>query len=220
MLKNACPLEKDLKDHTPTAKAKKKKRRSSSSSRSASSEKPRKKHRSSRATSSKDRKKETMNKIRRNSSRRSLPASSDKSEEEEADTDEIEAVPLPLKMPKKAAPSSSSPAAAQPNRKNKGRQFDANVQSMLKTYCKDGDEIDPPKYDDQESIDTFTEEMCTVMKKYKVTVSEINQVLASNSIPLAKGGKNLTKQQKIEAILMHNVEPVKKVKKTNDEDDE
>ena len=210
---------KDSKDHTPTVKAKKKRRRSSSSSRSASSEKPKKKHRSSKATSSKDKKKESTNKSRRNSSRKSLAASSDKSEEE--DSDEIAAVvPLPLKIPRKAAPSSAAPAASQSNRKTKGRQFDANVQSMMKTYCKAGDEIDLPKYEDQDSIDTFTEEMCAVMKKYKVTVAEINQVLASNSIPLAKGGKTLTKQQKIEAILMHNVEPVKKVKKNNDEDDE
>jgi hypothetical protein len=211
---------KDLKDHTPTEKAKKKKRRSSSPGRSASSEKPKKKHRSSKATSSKDKKKESTNKSRRNSSRRSSAISSEKSEEEDSEGI-ASVVPLPLKIPKKATPSqSAAPAAKQSNRKLRARQFDANVQSMIKTYCKAGDDIDPPQYEDQDSIDTFTEEMCSVMKKYKVTVAEINQVLASNTIPLAKGGKTLTKQQKIEAILMHNVEPVKKVKKGNDDDDE
>ena len=209
---------KDSKDHTPTTKAKKKRRRSSSSSRSTSSEKPKKKHRSSKATSSKDKKKSPTKKARRHSSSKTVAASSDNPEDEESD--EVGATPLPLKIPKRAAPSSAAAATSQSNRKSRGRQFDLNVQSMVKTYCKAGDEIDIPKLDDQEAIDTFTEEMCTIMKKYKVTVAEINQVLASNTIPLAKGGKTLTKQQKIEAILMHNVEPLKKANKTNEGSDE
>ena len=209
---------KDSKDHTPTIKAKKKRRRSSSSSRSTSSEKPKKKHRSSKAASSKDKKKEPTKKARRHSSSKTVAASSDNPEDEESD--EVASTPLPLKIPKRAAPSSAAAATSQSNRKSRGRQFDLNVQSMVKTYCKAGDEIDIPKLDDQEAIDTFTEEMCTIMKKYKVTVAEINQVLASNTIPLAKGGKTLTKQQKIEAILMHNVEPLKKANKTNEGSDE
>jgi hypothetical protein len=68
-------------------------------------------------------------------------------------------------------------------------QFDANVQTMIKTYCKKRDDIELPTYHDQDSIDTFTQEIAEVMKKYKVTVVEINQVLSSNSIPLARGGK-------------------------------
>ena len=157
-------------------------------------------------------------KARRHSSSKTVAASSDNPEDEESD--EVAATPLPLKIPKRAAPSSAAAATSQSNRKSRGRQFDLNVQSMVKTYCKAGDEIDIPKLDDQEAIDTFTEEMCTIMKKYKVTVAEINQVLASNTIPLAKGGKTLTKQQKIEAILMHNVEPLKKANKTNEGSDE
>ena len=209
---------KDSKDHTPSTKAKKKRQRSSSSSISVSSEKPKKKkHRSSKAATPKDKKRSPTNKARRHSSRKTAAASSDNPEEEESD--EVGATPLPLKIPKRAAASSASPPTSQSNRKARSRQFDANVQSMVKTYCKSGDEIDIPKLDDQEAIDTFTEEMCAIMKKYKVTVLEINQVLASNKIPLAKEGKNMTKQQKIEAILMHNVEPDKKNKPNEGSDD-
>ena len=98
-------------------------------------------------------------------------------------------------------------------------QFDANVQTMIKTYCKKGDDIELPTYRDQDSIDTFTQEIAEVMKKYKVTVLELNQVLSSNNIPLARGVKNMTKTQKIEALLMHNVEEAKKAPKDADSDE-